>query len=264
MIEDFLQSIGLTSQETSVYMYLLTHGESIVSIVAKRIGMKRPTVYQALEALEKRKIVGSARKNGVAHFHAKNPEMLITLCNVQVQKAQEHLKKAQSLQEQLQKLQATGGMTNVERFENIQYYEGLSAVTDLIDETLTANVGERLCYCFGLNTYHTELAGNDWQHYTKKRVDQKMFVKSIQPDIKAAIAYKKRDKKELRDTRLVPKNLFPSECEINLIGDMIAMFSAAGRVPTGLKLKNKKMATALRSLFLLAWEQARHYGDEAS
>ncbi len=261
MIEAFLQSIGFTAHEVSVYMYLLTHGESIVSIVAKRISMKRPTVYQALEGLERRKIVNRVRKNGIAHFTAEHPEMLVALCKSQVQKAEEHMKKARLLQDQLQKLQASGKVGVVEHQENAQYYEGLAAVTDLIDETLIANLGEQLCYCFGLNTYHTKLAGNDWQRYTKKRVEQGMFVKSIQPDIKAAIAYKKRDRKELRETRLVPKNLFPSDCEINVIGNMIAMFSTSGRTPTGLKLINKKMAVALRSLFLLAWEQAGRYDN---
>ena len=262
MIESFLHSIGFTPQETSVYMYLLTHGESIVSVVAKRIGVKRPTVYQALETLQRRKIVSSVRKNGITHFTAENPETIVAFCNLQMQKAQEHLKKAQALQQQLHKLQESGKAASTEQRGDIQYYEGLAAVTDLIDETLTENAGERLCYCFGLNTYHTDLAGNDWQHYTRKRIGQKMFVKSLQPNTRAAIAYKKRDRKEMRETRLVPKNLFPSECEINVIGDMIAMFSVSGRVPAGLKLNNKKMATALRSLFLLAWEQAERYEPE--
>jgi sugar-specific transcriptional regulator TrmB len=260
VIETFLRSIGLTEHEVSVYMYLLSHGESIVSVVAKRVGMKRPTVYQALEGLERKKIVTSVRKNGIAHFTAEDPETLALLCASKVRKAQDDLTKARSLQSELQSLRANAGTVPMEHHGNILYYEGLAAVTDLIDETLGENLDEKLCYCFGLNTYHTELAGNDWQRYTKKRVKQKMFVQSIQPDTKAAIAYQKRDKKELRETRLVPKNLFPSDCEINVIGDMIAMFSTSGRVPMGLKLTNKKMAVALRSLFLLAWEQAGKYG----
>jgi hypothetical protein len=40
---------------------------------------------------------------------------------------------------------------------------------------------------------------------------------------------------------------------------MIAMFTMKGRVPSGMKLYNRNMAKALRSLFTLAWERAEEY-----
>ena len=257
MIESFLRNIGLNNNEILIYLYLMAHSNSIASIIAKRVGLKRPTVYQALESLEKIGLVSSFIKNGTMHFDAEDTQVIVDLCDENLVQMNQLKEKAISVRKELNKLRNGPHGIAEESHEKIKYYEGLAAVTDLIDKTLDESEKEQLC--FGINRYHIELAGNDWQTYTMNRVSRGMAVKSIQPDTDDAIAYKKRDKKELRKTRLVPKKKFPVECEINIIGDMIAMFSFHGKVPTGMKLHNKDMAQTLRSLFLLAWERAEEY-----
>lgn len=86
-----------------------------------------------------------------------------------------------------------------------------------------------------------------------------MHVRSIQSDIPQAQSYKKRDREELRHTYLVPHAKYPADCELNIIGDMVALFSTHGDQPTGLKMYHRDMARVLRSLFELAWEAAQKY-----
>jgi len=260
MIESFLKSLGLTDNETKIYLYLLTHGESIASIIAKRLDMKRVTVYSALESLEQKEVIASFIKNNVAHFDAVEPEEIETLCEQKVTEMKRLQQKAATLRDEFKKLRNVGRMPMLEIRGKLKYYQGLEAVTDLITETLQEKEKEQLC--FGLNTYHSELAGNDWQEYTQKRVQKKMTVRSIQPDTEAAIAYKGRDPQELRETRLVPHTKFPGKCEINIIGDMIAIFSTRGHEPSGMKLYNPDVAQALKSLFELAWERAQEYDQK--
>jgi len=260
MIESFLKNLGLNDNETKVYLYLLTHGESIASIIAKRLDMKRVTAYSTLESLEQKEIIVSFIKNNVSHFDAIEPEDIEALCEQKVTEMKKLHKKAAMLKDELKKLRSMGKMPTLEIRGKMKYYQGLEAVTDLIEETIAEPENEQLC--FGLNTYHTELGGNDWQDYTKKRVKKGMAVKSIQPDTDAAIEYKKRDKDELRETHLVPHTKFPGKCEINIIGNMIAMFSTRGREPSGMKLYNPDLAEAFRSLFHLAWERSKEYDQK--
>lgn len=260
IIQQFLKNLGLSENEVKVYLYLLAHGESIVSIITKRLAMKRPTVYQTLESLEDKELVHGFIKNKVAHFDAVEPEDIVLLCEQRVHQMKRIQENASDLQVEFKKLREQGKMPKLEIRGKIKYYEGLDAVTDLINETLEEKEKEQLC--FGLNTFHTELNGMDWKLYTQKRVQHGMKVRSIQPDTAEAIAYKGRDKNELRVTRLVPKEKFPGTSEINLIGDMIAMFTAEGKVPMGMKLYNKHLAEALRSLFKLAWEKAGEYDEK--
>jgi sugar-specific transcriptional regulator TrmB len=257
MIEAFLQSLGLTDNETRVYLYLLSHGESIASIIAKRLELKRATVYQILESLESKDLITQFAKNNVAHFDSVDPDDLVRICEQRVNQMQRLKARAEVLKGEMQKLRERGRMPTMEIRGKIKYYQGLEAVTELIEETLHEKSKEQLC--FGLNSYHTELAGNDWSEYTARRVRKGMQVKSIQPDTDAAIAYQGRDDRELRETRLVPKEKFPGKCEINVIGNMVAMFSAGSHDPVGMKMYNKDLAEALRSLFQLAWERADFY-----
>lgn len=215
-------------------MYLLTHGESIASIIAKRLDMKRATMYPILESLEKQELVSTFEKNGTMHFDAVEPEDIVFVCEQRVSQMQRLKEKAEGLHKEFRKLRDQGKMPKLEIRGKVKYYEGLDAVTDLINETLDEKEKEQLC--FGLNTFHTELSGHDWQDYTKKRVKKGMKVRSIQPDKDEAVDYKKRDKDELRETRLVPKKQFPGDSEINIIGDMIAMFTMKGQTPMGMKL----------------------------
>jgi len=260
MIENFLKNLGLSENEVKVYLYLLTHGESIASVIAKRLEMKRATVYPTLESLESKELISGFDKNGVMHFDAVEPDDIVYLCEQRVSQMQRLKQKAEGLHKEFSKLRDQGKMPKLEIRGKIKYYEGIDAVTDLIEETLEEKENEQLC--FGLNTFHTELSGNDWQDYTKKRVAKGMNVKSIQPDKEEAVEYQGRDKDELRETRLVPKNEFPGETEINIIGDMVAMFTMRGQSPMGMKMYNKDLAQALRSLFRLAWERSEFYNKK--
>lgn len=261
IIETFLRNLGLNDNETRVYLYLLTHGESMASIIAKRLETKRVTVYSTLESLEKKSMISSFIKNDVTHFDAIEPDDIVELCEQRVSEMKRLKDKADTLKNEFSKLREKGKMPKLEIRGKIKYYQGLEAVTDLIGETLEEKEKEQLC--FGLNTYHTEMAGDDWPNYTQKRINRGMHVRSIQPDTAAAIEYKGRDKKELRQTRLVPNNKFPGNCEINLIGNMIAMFTTSGQEPMGMKMYSPDMARALKSLFELAWERAKEYDKDS-
>jgi sugar-specific transcriptional regulator TrmB len=260
MIESFLRTLGLSDNEVKIYLYLLAHGESMASIVAKRLEMKRVTAYSTMETLEKKGMILSFTKNNVTNFDAVEPDDIVELCEQKVNEMQRIKQNALTLKTEFHKLREKGKMPKLEIRGKISYYQGLEAVTDLIIETLKENEKEQLC--FGLNSYHSELAGNDWQVYTQKRVQAGMAVRSIQPNTDAAIEYKSRDKRELRQTRLVPKDKFPGSCEINIIGKMVAMFTTRGSEAMGMKMYNPDMAQALRSLFNLAWEKSEDYDKD--
>ncbi|MBT6068894.1 hypothetical protein HOG48_04015 [Candidatus Peregrinibacteria bacterium] len=257
MISSFLTKFGLTNNEKSIYLFLLSHGESIASIIGKRLNIKRVTAYASLDSLSKKKLVNSFQKDGVTYFEAMSPEEILHVCKEKSSEALNLEEQAKNILPALKKLESSKAEPVLEIRGKIKYYQGLESVKKLILETLEESDKEQLC--FGLNKYHTEHLSDEWGIYTKKRASIGMNVRSIQPDTKAAKEYKKRDKNELRETRLVPKNKFPANCELNVIGDMIAIFTSHGDTPTGAKIYNKDMSQVLRSLFELAWEKADRY-----
>lgn len=257
MINTFFSKFGLTKNEQEIYLYLLGSGTSIASMIAKRLGIKRVTTYAALETLHKKQLVTSFQRNNVTYFEAVSPEEIVNICKRKIAEDMDLENQAKTALKELKTLESRQSTPVLEVKGKIKYYQGLEAVRGLIDETLDEGKVEQLC--FGLNKYHTEHLWDDWKNYTKKRAKVGMSVRSIQPDIKAAKEYKNRDKDELRETLLIPNKKFPAACELNVIGDMIAIFTSHGKEPTGMKLYNKDMAQVLKSLFELAWEKAKEY-----
>jgi len=257
MLSNFFTKFGLTKNEQDIYLFLLENGSSIASIVGKRLDIKRVTVYAALETLNKKGLINSYQKNNVTYFEAISPEEIVEICERKIEKDLELKKQAERALTELKSIENKRVKPVFEIKGKIKYYQGLEAVKQLINETLKEGPKEQLC--FGLNQYHTENLWDDWKDYTKRRAAIGMHVRSIQPDTKAAKAYKKRDKEELRVTKLIPNKKFPAVCELNIIGDMIAIFTSHGDEPSGMKMYNKDMAQVLKSLFELAWEKADEY-----
>lgn len=81
MLNSFFLKLGLTKNEQEIYLYLLGNGSSIASLIAKRLGIKRVTVYAVLETLNKKQLVNSFQKNNVAYFEAVSPEEIVNLCH---------------------------------------------------------------------------------------------------------------------------------------------------------------------------------------
>lgn len=84
VVETFLRNLGLNENEIKVYLYLLSHGESIASIVAKRLNLKRAAAYATLESLEQKEMITSFIKNDVKHFDAIEPDDIVEICENKV------------------------------------------------------------------------------------------------------------------------------------------------------------------------------------
>lgn len=61
-MKDQFLACGFSSTEYEVLLYLLKRGALSASLVARGLGLKRQTVYSALESLERRKLVTRAKK----------------------------------------------------------------------------------------------------------------------------------------------------------------------------------------------------------
>ncbi len=253
----FFAQLGFTKNEEEIYLFLLEYGHTIASMVGKRLNINRVTVYAALRGMKKKGLVGSFQKNNVTYFEAASPRDLVALCHKEVTRHMNMEQEAEKLLPLLKEIQSKKQKPVLEVKGEMKYYQGLEAVKGLIDETLQEGEQEQLC--FGLNQFHIQHLQDEWKTYTKKRVNVGMSVRSIQPDIPAAKQYKERDKAELRTTVLVPYKSFPADCELNIIGDMIALFVTHGDKPAGMKIYHKDMATVLRSLFELACRGAKTF-----
>ena len=75
MISELLK-LGLTTEESRVYLATLEIGGGPVTNIAKRAGIHRVSCYHTIEKLEKKKLLTQYIKNKTKYFSAENPEVL--------------------------------------------------------------------------------------------------------------------------------------------------------------------------------------------
>jgi len=81
--EQILQSIGFTKNEAKIYLALLELGTTTATIIAKKTKIHRANVYDALQNLIQKGLVGYETKNKTKLFHATDPENLKLLLQLQ-------------------------------------------------------------------------------------------------------------------------------------------------------------------------------------
>jgi sugar-specific transcriptional regulator TrmB len=84
---ELLTGLGLTDSETSVYLALVAGARSARELV-KVTGLKRPTTYYALSALERRGLLAKTGGSGNGQFALAPIEHLVTLAEEEVVRAE--------------------------------------------------------------------------------------------------------------------------------------------------------------------------------
>lgn len=253
-MKEIFERLACSETQMKLYLTLFRVGPTIASILAKRSGIKRVTVYGALEGLKQKGLVESFEKNHVTYYQACDPEVIMNFLEMKRKGEEEFYQNARKKIQEFHMLRKKGHETIIEVKGVIRYYEGRDAVNQLIQENL--NLGHTIQYCIGMSGYHALHFSKNWEQYISKRVQNGMKVLSIQSDTDLGRTYQKKDALELRETRLISSDKCLDQGELNLIGDRIILFTSEGNEAVGVKITHRKIANILKKLFELAWEQA--------
>lgn len=250
--QQLLQTLGLTDKESAIYKLLLELGKVQAGVLIKKTGLKRATVYKSLYTLEEKGLVKQEDIKKKKHFTPLSPDNLLKLSDEQFEKQQRARDDLRSL---LPELNSTYVLT-VEK-PIVKFYEGHEGIMKANLEIL-AEKKEILAYVYADETIDHEL-DSFWKKYYKIRMQDKIYVRSISPNNKASVEYKKRDKDELRTTYLVPQDKFPITIEKNIVGNKVAFFSQENGKLIATIIENKLIADTERAIFELAWKEAEKY-----
>ena len=243
-----LREIGPTANEANTYIGLLNIGTNPVSTIAKKVNLNRGTCYAILERLMRKGFIQEIMKNNITYYTAVEPHYIV-----------EHLKRKQyTLREKIDYLSNA-----LPEFESIKagtsakpkviFFEGEEGLRNIMEDTLTA-LHELRAYASVPELL--SLLPNYFQNYYKRRVNKKIFVKALCPANPISIDYKKRDKNELRETRLIPPE-FDFHLDILIYNNKVTITSLQAKF--GILIESKEMAEAQRRIFDLIWDGAKAY-----
>lgn len=127
-----LQKAGLTQTQIEVYLWLLEHGKTKASDIAKNIKRPRGVAYKALEELLWMDLVEKEEKNGkVALFGANHPTSLEKLF-------EDNVKKTRRVQQEF----ASALPDLISQFNlssqkpGVKFYEGSDGIEKVLEDTL--------------------------------------------------------------------------------------------------------------------------------
>lgn len=246
-MEKELQQLGLSDKEAKTYVTFLEAGPSSVQDIAKKSGLKRPTVYFAIDQLVKRGLMSLVEKGKKRFFTAESPERLVSLIAVQK-------RKAQVLEEDLHKV--LPGLNNLfsltgeqPKIRFLEGKEGLKAVQEDFLKTKDKNIEN----IYPRDDFIKVFSESERKEYIANLRKKRIKVRTI---------YTSRQKNAVlipnpsAERKFVPYEKFPFSADITIYGNKVAIGAYRGKL-VGIIIESKEIAETLRLVFNLAWNSIK-------
>lgn len=242
MVEINLEEIGLTEGESKVYLSLIKLGASTIGKIIKEAQVSNSKIYDILDRLNKKGLVGISIINNVKHFEAKNPSVIYDLISekeTKIKKLKEEVPKLQKMYEYAEPIQEA---------EILQGIKGIKTFTEMILNKLEK--GDTF-YILGAPKEATEALGAYFQEWHKRRAKKGVKCKIIFNKEAKEIA-KQRKKTPLTEVRIMPNEVI-TPALIDIGKDYVATILFGDR-PLCVVIKNKKIYESYLSYFELLWK----------
>lgn len=240
MLAQDLTKFGLSEKESFTYLALLELGEATIGQIAKKSNIKRTTLYDIITALTKIGLVGSVKKGVKTRYIAEDPHKFEDLAE----------ERGVLIKKILPELLSISNL--LEKKPKIRYYEGSEGIKEVYKDTLKYKDQELLAWVAeeALGAFDVDYLNNV---YIPKRLESKIWVRAIAPDLPYMQEFKGMDTASLRVTKLIDAKKFPFDVEINLYGGAkIGIMSFQEKL--GLIIESEKIFRTLKSIFELQWE----------
>lgn len=250
MIENVLQNIGLNEKEIKVYLSNLELGSQPASVIARRVKIPRNTTRFILDKLVEKGVIEKSKRANTQLYSPEEPKNLINLLESQrVDMNAEIDDKIGQLNEVMAELESRYRPESTK--PKVTFYEGDDGLKKVYEDTLKSSETIRSLASF--EGMHGALP-DYFKNYYKRRVANKIDIRSIHPDTPLAREKTKNDKKEMRDSRLVPPKDYHFTPEIQFYDNKVIITSWKEKL--GILIESHEIYEALSALFELAWKEA--------
>lgn len=246
-MENVLENLGLSANETAVLYSLLELGQSNVSQIAKSAGVNRTTAYDVLESLSQKGFVSNVGDKSKKTYIAEPPEALVAHLE---KKSFEISQKLEAMRQSLPELKAIYSEKGIQ--PHIRFFEGKEGIEAVYEDTLTST--EPIRAYASVRDMHQALP-HYFPKYYQRRTEKGIAIRAIVPDTPEGKERKSFDAQEARVSVLVPIKKFDFSPEINIYDDKVAVMSLAEEF--GVIIQSKEIAEAQKKIFELAWLGAK-------
>jgi len=230
---EILEQAGLTKNESKVYKALLELGPSHAGNISKKTGLHRRTIYDTIEMLIKKGLVGYIKENNIKLFQASNPNRFLEILN----------EKENSILEQIPSMMEFYNKTKEK--EETNFYKGKEGLKNIFQDQLENN---KEILILGASNSAFEILPFYFKWYDKDRTAKKIKAKIISSE-------KLHKKIPLSEIKYLPQK-YANPLAINIYKDKVALILWI-KSPIAILIKNKEISDSYRKYFELMWKLAK-------
>jgi len=246
-IEDILKRIGLTAQESRVYLALLELQEAQTGRLCAFTGIASSNIYNVLSSLMRKGLASYRIQNNTRVFLPASPDALNELFLEKQKKLDEERREVTELISSLKKRKI-----EKEPYSNYKYYEGISGVKSMWHEINSAMAPDStaLVYTSRRAAYEKLISFYDTHHKMRREKGIKELM--VFPEEDQALGKKRRNK-----CTQVRFDSIKSDGEWGIIGDRLYIQYITGKAPRAFLIKDETFANTFREVFSKLWERAK-------
>lgn len=233
-MKEQLHETGLTGNESKLYLALLEYGPSNAGLLSRKSGLHRRVVYDTLEMLIQKGLVGYILRNNVRLYQAVSPERFLEL----LQEKEELIK---GILPQMLTL-----YSKTKEKEETNFYKGKNGLKSVFEDELTT--GKEILI-LGASAIAYEMLEFYFHWFDKRRAKRRIKTRIIfHEKVKAKIP--------ISEIRYLPQK-YQSPLAVNIYGDKVALILWSKEAPLAIVIKNKQISEGYRNYFELLWKMAR-------
>lgn len=239
-ITQALEAFQLSPKVTNLYLASLELGVASAKDIAEKADVRRTNFYDLSKELIRLGLLKQVKKGRKRYFQALEPEGLIQL-------QQKRLRDLELMLPQLKALTNTHGQK-----PKLSYYEGYAGLQSVYDDMLQYKGDITL---FTTPSFVSETRLNLVKEHIPKRIALGNKLRMIGEVSTENIMLQKRDQQELRETRLLPKDLYHSNIELGMYGNKVYFVDYVETF--GFIIESNEIAKTLKMIFELVWMSGR-------
>lgn len=247
-----IQALGFHESEAKAYLTLLQTGTTTASVLAKRMGIKRPAAHYTLSQLYERQVVTRIEKNGVFHFTPDPPERLINLLEHQQQSIEHQKSSITQIMGDLNKLSNPYSAT-----PKVKFFEGVDGVIRLFEDVLQPEVKTLYGALKKDQNTHPEIDTYLSEHYIPKRIELGSNAYMLFNDTPETRAYQDSDEETNRTTLLVSPSDFPFDTCCHCYQNKLVFYNYLLDNTFGVMIESSNVNQTFLSFFRIMWNALR-------
>ncbi len=240
-MRNIFEKIGLNQKEADIYLASLELGVSTASQITEKTGLHRTYFYDIVKDLIQKGFIKQSKKGRKTYFSAEAPEKILKM----------EEQKIDELKKSIPELNAINNLK--EKKPKVYYYEGKRGIEEINNATLRTSESELVGFTTPRFISADEKKLSD--DYIKRRKDIGKKVRVIGEMSNEILEIKKKDKNELRETRILPKDTFHSEIEMIIGAEKVYIVNYKDEF--GMVIEDKEVARVQKQIFEIIWNSGK-------